>query len=190
MDDDDECGAVGGMSDSGNRSTRRKPAPFTLCPPQIPHDLTWARTWASADGSRRLIAWAMVQLHSNFRQNGNKYTQPHSSCLVVMWQGTKWGCVSNSWHHWSLAMTWKFWWCYGEIARHKYDLQKFSVFLPQQYPASRSHAYTQEGFRKHPNSAVPCKITTTRLPLHATHTKRNEGRLCSHTRRDGRLRYR
>jgi hypothetical protein len=28
----------------GNRSTRRKPAPVPLCPPQIPHDLTWART--------------------------------------------------------------------------------------------------------------------------------------------------
>jgi hypothetical protein len=26
--------------DRGNRSTRRKPAPAPLCPPQIPHDLT------------------------------------------------------------------------------------------------------------------------------------------------------
>jgi hypothetical protein len=26
----------------GNRSTRRKPAPMQLCPPQIPHDMTWA----------------------------------------------------------------------------------------------------------------------------------------------------
>jgi hypothetical protein len=45
-------GAVSGMSSRGNRSTRRKPAPVPLCP-QIPHDLTWARTWAAAVVSRR-----------------------------------------------------------------------------------------------------------------------------------------
>jgi hypothetical protein len=32
----------------GNRSTRRKPAPVPLCPPQIPYELTWARTRAAA----------------------------------------------------------------------------------------------------------------------------------------------
>jgi hypothetical protein len=38
---DDECGAVGGMRiGSGNRSTRRKPTPVPLCPPQISHYLT------------------------------------------------------------------------------------------------------------------------------------------------------
>jgi hypothetical protein len=37
---DDECAAVGGMRiGRGNQSTRRKPAPVPLCPPQIPHDL-------------------------------------------------------------------------------------------------------------------------------------------------------
>jgi hypothetical protein len=37
-----ECGTVCGMRiDRGNRSTRRKPAPVPLCPPQIPRDLTW-----------------------------------------------------------------------------------------------------------------------------------------------------
>jgi hypothetical protein len=41
---DDEC-EVGGMRiGMGNRSIRRKPAPVPLCPPQILHDLTWART--------------------------------------------------------------------------------------------------------------------------------------------------
>jgi hypothetical protein len=40
----------------GNRSTRRKPAPVPLCPPQIPHDLTWDRTQAAAVGSQRLTA--------------------------------------------------------------------------------------------------------------------------------------
>jgi hypothetical protein len=44
MIDDGDCGAVGGMNiDRGNRSTRRKPAPAPLCPPQIPHDQTRAR---------------------------------------------------------------------------------------------------------------------------------------------------
>jgi hypothetical protein len=58
----DECRAVGGMSiGRGNRSTRRKPASVPLCPPQIPHDLTWARTGAVEVGSRRLTAWAMAR---------------------------------------------------------------------------------------------------------------------------------
>jgi hypothetical protein len=42
---DDKCGAIGGMRvGRGNRSTRTKPAPVPLCTPQIPYDLTWART--------------------------------------------------------------------------------------------------------------------------------------------------
>jgi hypothetical protein len=45
----------------GNRSTRRKPAPEPLCPPQIPLDQTWARTRAAAVGSQRLTAWAMAR---------------------------------------------------------------------------------------------------------------------------------
>jgi hypothetical protein len=52
MMDDDECGAVGGMTGRGNRSIRRKLAPGLLCPPQIPHDLTRARTRAAAVGSQ------------------------------------------------------------------------------------------------------------------------------------------
>jgi hypothetical protein len=36
---DGECGETGGMKiGRGNRSTRRKPSPVPLCPPQIPHD--------------------------------------------------------------------------------------------------------------------------------------------------------
>jgi hypothetical protein len=39
MIDDGDCGATGGMKiGMGNRSTRRKPAPAPLCPPQIPLD--------------------------------------------------------------------------------------------------------------------------------------------------------
>jgi hypothetical protein len=40
MTDGDDYGTIGGMSDTGNRSTRGKPAPVLLSPPQIPHDLT------------------------------------------------------------------------------------------------------------------------------------------------------
>jgi hypothetical protein len=56
-DDDDECGTVGRIRiDRGNRSTRRKPASVPLRSPQIPHDLTRARTRTAAMGSRRLTA--------------------------------------------------------------------------------------------------------------------------------------
>jgi hypothetical protein len=48
---DDECGIVGEMRiGRGNRSSRRKLALMSLCPPQILHDLTWARTRAAALG--------------------------------------------------------------------------------------------------------------------------------------------
>jgi hypothetical protein len=40
----------------GNRSTRRKPAPTPLCPPQIPLDQIRDRTRAAALGSERLTA--------------------------------------------------------------------------------------------------------------------------------------
>jgi hypothetical protein len=40
----------------GNQSTRRKPAPAPLCPPQIPLDQTRAGTRAAAVGSQRLTA--------------------------------------------------------------------------------------------------------------------------------------
>jgi hypothetical protein len=56
MMDDPECGAVGGTLARGNRSTRRIPAPVPLCPPQIPHDLARAKTWAAEVGIRRLTA--------------------------------------------------------------------------------------------------------------------------------------
>jgi hypothetical protein len=51
MIDDGDCGAIGGMKiGRGNRSTRRKPAPAPLCPPQIPHNQTRARTPDSRGG--------------------------------------------------------------------------------------------------------------------------------------------
>jgi hypothetical protein len=54
---DYDDGKFGGMKiGRGNRSTRRKPAPAPLCPPQIPLEQTWARTRAAAVGSQRLTA--------------------------------------------------------------------------------------------------------------------------------------
>jgi hypothetical protein len=43
----------------GNGSTRRKSVPVPLCPPEIPHNLTWDWTRTAAVGSQRLTAWAM-----------------------------------------------------------------------------------------------------------------------------------
>jgi hypothetical protein len=61
MIDDDDCGSIGRLRiGRRNRSTRRKPTPVPLCPPQIPYDLTPARTRAATVGSRRLTAWAMA----------------------------------------------------------------------------------------------------------------------------------
>jgi hypothetical protein len=48
-------GEIGGMIGRGNRSTRRKPAPMPLCPPQTPHAAR-TRTRAAAVGSQRLTA--------------------------------------------------------------------------------------------------------------------------------------
>jgi hypothetical protein len=55
MMDDIGCETVGGMTGRGNRSPQRKSAPVTHCPPQIPHDLTQARTRAAAIGLASLI---------------------------------------------------------------------------------------------------------------------------------------
>jgi hypothetical protein len=55
-DDDDECGASGRMIGRGNRTTRRKTVPVSLCPLQIPHEPNSAQTRAAAVRSQRLTA--------------------------------------------------------------------------------------------------------------------------------------
>jgi hypothetical protein len=50
---DYDNGEIGGMIGRGNGSTRRKPAPVPLCPPQTPHAAR-TRTRAAAVGSQRL----------------------------------------------------------------------------------------------------------------------------------------
>jgi hypothetical protein len=47
---DYDDGEIGGMIGEGNRSTRRKPAPVLLCPPQTPHAAR-TRTRAAAVGA-------------------------------------------------------------------------------------------------------------------------------------------
>jgi hypothetical protein len=51
-DDGEICGMIIGR---GNRSTRRKPAPVALCPPQSPHAVRTG-TRAAAVGSQSLTA--------------------------------------------------------------------------------------------------------------------------------------
>jgi hypothetical protein len=52
---DYDDGEIGGMIGRGNRSTRRKPAPMPLCPPQTPHAAR-TLTGAAEVGSQRLTA--------------------------------------------------------------------------------------------------------------------------------------
>jgi hypothetical protein len=52
---DYDDGEIGGMIGRGNRSTLRKPAPVSLCPPQTPH-ATRTLTRAAVVGSQRLTA--------------------------------------------------------------------------------------------------------------------------------------
>jgi hypothetical protein len=52
---DYDDGEIGGMIGRGNRSTRRKPSPVPLCPPQTTHAAR-TRTRAAAVGNQRLTA--------------------------------------------------------------------------------------------------------------------------------------
>jgi hypothetical protein len=65
----DECGAVGRMKISkANRSTWRKLTLVSLCPRQIPHDVTWAQTRAAAVESWRLL---LLLVGCDFRYCGH-----------------------------------------------------------------------------------------------------------------------
>jgi hypothetical protein len=57
-----EYRTVGGMKDDrGNQLSGRKHVLLPLCPPQIPHDLTFNAARATEVGSRRLTALAMAR---------------------------------------------------------------------------------------------------------------------------------
>jgi hypothetical protein len=64
MTDGDDCGGISGVNEwQGNRSTTKKPSPVPLCPLQVQHYLTRARTWTSAVGSRRVTASGTARSH-------------------------------------------------------------------------------------------------------------------------------
>jgi hypothetical protein len=77
MIDDGDCGAIGEMRiGMGNRSTQKKPAPAPLCPPKIPHDLSWVRIRAAAMGSQqtnRLTYGAATQCSATWNLNQSLY---------------------------------------------------------------------------------------------------------------------
>jgi hypothetical protein len=56
----DYDGEIGAMIGRGNWSTRRKPAPVPIFPPQTPHAAR-TRTRAAAVGRQRLTAWATAR---------------------------------------------------------------------------------------------------------------------------------
>jgi hypothetical protein len=55
--DNDECGPANGIIGRETQSTRRKYVTVPFFPPQIPCNLTWAKTRAVAIWSRQLTAW-------------------------------------------------------------------------------------------------------------------------------------
>jgi hypothetical protein len=96
MIDDGDCGAIGEMKiGRRNRSTRRKPAPVPLCPPQIPHDLTRARTRVAAVWSRRLTAWAMARPYVSTYASG-LFDKGSSSGFIVRHSPSLAGTVLTS----------------------------------------------------------------------------------------------
>jgi hypothetical protein len=60
MLDNDKHGGIGGMVGKEGRSTRRKPAPLPLRPPQIPQGVSWTGTPAATLGSQKLAACTSV----------------------------------------------------------------------------------------------------------------------------------
>jgi hypothetical protein len=95
---DDHYGAVGGMRiGRGNRSTRRKPAPVPLCPPQIPHDPTWDRTSSqtSVQGTKLPLYYMLSKIRHNllyraWTVRGHVYAVNTWECeCVYTWQRHK-----------------------------------------------------------------------------------------------------
>jgi hypothetical protein len=73
----------------GNRNIRRKPAWAPLCPPQILHDLNWARTRPAEVGSRRLTAWAGMIVSNESLRYGRKIWK-ETEWIQTAWCGVQW----------------------------------------------------------------------------------------------------
>jgi hypothetical protein len=87
MMDYDEYGAVGGMN-----------AEVPLYPPQIPHDLTWARIRVAAVWSQRLTAWASARSDNLVlvvlvvvREYFFQFQFRGSSCNIILTESVKLG---------------------------------------------------------------------------------------------------
>jgi hypothetical protein len=81
---DYDNGEIGGMIGKGNRSTRRKPAPVPLCPPQTLHAAR-TRTRDVAVGSQRLTA-ELRHGHSVLCYTRNKLEQVNVGTLTSVTQ--------------------------------------------------------------------------------------------------------
>jgi hypothetical protein len=79
---DYDNGEIGGMIGRGNRSTRRKPAPVPLCPPQTPHS-DRMRTRAAAVGSQFLTAELRHCLRKEVNQQGRETDHSHACSAEV-----------------------------------------------------------------------------------------------------------
>jgi hypothetical protein len=77
-------GEIAGMIGRRNRSTRRKPAPMLLCPPQTPH-AAQTRTRAAAVGSQRLKPRGLRhELSSPARTLGSLFRIPFDAWMCVL----------------------------------------------------------------------------------------------------------
>jgi hypothetical protein len=73
-----KCGTVGGMRAlAGEPKYRRKPTPVSLFSPQIPCDMTWDRTQATAVGSCQLTAQSVA-----WSYDGDDYVNAVQYCLT------------------------------------------------------------------------------------------------------------
>jgi hypothetical protein len=89
----------------GKPNYSEKPFPVPLCPPQIPHDLTWARIRAVAVGSRRLTAWAMAL--PVFRKSWCIYVKLEGKLDFVLKFGEKYlvkKSIGNTRHIWRVYL--------------------------------------------------------------------------------------
>jgi hypothetical protein len=60
---DDECVAIGGTRKKEKSSKKREPAPVTLCPPQIPYDISRALVWAAVVLPSLLVTISIIFSH-------------------------------------------------------------------------------------------------------------------------------
>jgi hypothetical protein len=98
------------MIGSGNRSTRRKPAPVPLCSPQTPHAAR-LRIRAAAVGSQRLTTWVTVrptmgiQLGLLYVVRGPFYFFSTCRGLGTLKEESQWDTASVHWaSKWKLCL--------------------------------------------------------------------------------------